>query len=149
MKLKALFTLIAILITVWGGLVYAMPAHKIYLTASEKEGKPLAQPATEFSCHDKIFAVIEIDGLSQDRHKLRAIWRDPAGKDREHTGYEFTVHDSTTRLWVWLKLHRSMEAAVVAFMNPSAGMDEFIGEWELHVAVDDRLMDIKSFSVLC
>ena len=146
---KRFFFIFCISIFMYGSLVHAMPAHKIYLTASEQEGKPLAQPATEFSCHDKIFAVIEIEGLSQDRHKLDAVWRNPAGKDREHTEYEFSMRDSPTRLWVWLKLHRSMEAAVVAFMNPSAGMDEFIGEWTLSLAIDDKPIAIKSFSVLC
>ena len=75
--------------------------------------------------------------------------RDPRGKDREHTEYEFMVHSNAQRIWVWLKLHRSMEAALVAFMNPSAGMDEFIGEWELHVAIDSEPIDKESFSVLC
>ena len=144
-----LLLVFCIAISMYGSLAQAKPAHKIYLTASEQEGRPLTQPATEFSCHDKIFAVIEIDGLSKARHKLDAVWRNPAGKDREHTAYEFTAHDGTARLWVWLKLHRSMEAAVVAFMNPSAGMDEFIGEWELRVAIDSKPIDVKSFSVLC
>ena len=129
--------------------MHASPIHKIYLTASERDGIPLAHPATRFSCHDKIFAVIEMDGLSLDKHKLDAVWRDPLGKDREHTEHEFTVRGSTETIWVWLKLHRSMEAAVVAFMNPSAGMDEFIGDWELYVAVDGKPIDRRSFSVLC
>ena len=147
--IKRFFLALCVSISMYSSLVYATPAHNVYLTASEREGKPLAQPATEFSCHDKIFAVIEIDGLSRDRHKLDALWRDPSGKDREHTAYEFTVNDNTTRLWVWLKLHRPMEAALAAFMNPSAGMDEFIGKWELRVAIDDKQINMKSFSVLC
>ncbi|MDJ0958206.1 MAG: hypothetical protein QNI91_15165 [Arenicellales bacterium] len=130
-------------------LTFATPGHNIYLTASEQEGVPLAQPETQFSCNDKIYAVIELDGLSRDKHKLDAIWRDPRGKDREHTEYEFMVHGNTERIWVWLKLHRPMEAAIVAFMNPSAGMDEFIGKWELHLAIDSKLIDKRSFSVLC
>ena len=134
---------------IFSPLTHATPGHNIYLTASEKEGVPLAQPATQFGCTDKIYAVIEIDGLSRDKHKLDAIWRDPRGKDREHTEYEFMVHNSTERIWVWLKLHRPMEAAIVAFMNPSAGMDEFIGEWELHLAIDNKQIDKRSFSVLC
>ena len=133
----------------FSSLVYAAPAHKIYLTASEQGGIPLAQPDTEFSCHDKIFAVIEVDGLSEDKHRLDAVWLDPLGKDREHTTYEFMVYGNTTKLWVWLKLHRSMEAAVVAFMNPSAGMDEFIGKWELRIAIDGQPIEKKSFSVNC
>lgn len=147
--IKRLFTLLWVAALVVSPLVHATPGHNIYLTASENEGVPLRQPATQFSCNDKIFAVIEVDGLSQDKHKLDAVWRDPRGKDREHTEYEFMVHSNNERIWVWLKLHRPMEAALVSFMNPSAGMDEFIGEWELHLAIDSKPIEKRSFSVLC
>ena len=130
-------------------LSHAESGHHIFLTASEQEGVPLNEPATEFSCSDKIYAVIELTGLPRDTHKLEAIWRDPHGKDREHTEYEFIVNNDKERIWVWLKLHRSSEAALVSFMNPSAGMDEFIGEWELTLAINDKLIDKRSFSVLC
>lgn len=130
-------------------LLHAASDHHIFLTASEQEGVPLNEPATEFACSDKIYAVIEVSGLSRDIHKLDAIWRDPRGKDREHTEYEFIVGNDKERIWVWLKLHRSTEAALVSFMNPSAGMDEFIGEWELQLVLDNKLIDKRSFSVLC
>ena len=123
--------------------------HNIYLTAAEVDEIPQAEPATEFSCSDKIYAVLELAGLSREKHKLDAVWRDPQGKDREHTKYEFQVHGEKERIWVWLKLHRPAEAALVSFMNPSAGMDEFIGEWELTLAIDNYTIDKKTFSVLC
>ena len=123
--------------------------HNVYLTATESEGIPVQQPATEFSCSDKIFAVIELSGLSKDKHKLDAVWRDPQGKDREFTEYEFQAHNNNERIWVWLKLHRPAEAALVSFINPSAGMDEFIGQWELRLAIDNEPFETKSFNVLC
>ena len=123
--------------------------HNVYLTATESDGIPVQQPATEFSCSDKIFAVIELSGLSKQKHKLDAIWRDPQGKDREFTEYEFQAHDDNERIWVWLKLHRPAEAALVSFINPSAGMDEFIGQWELRLAIDNKPFETKSFNVLC
>ncbi len=130
-------------------LSHAASSHHVFLTASEQDGVPLDQPATEFTCSDKIYAVIEVAGLSRDQHKLVAVWRDPHGKDREHTEYKFIVNNDKERIWVWLKLHRSTEAALVSFMNPSAGMDEFIGQWELQLAIDNKPIDKRSFSVLC
>lgn len=130
-------------------LLHAAPKYHIFLTASEQEGVPLDQPATEFTCGDKIYAVIEVSGLPRDMHKLDAVWRDPRGKDREHTEYEFIVSNDDERIWVWLKLHRSTEAALVSFMNPSAGMDEFIGEWEITLLVDGKPIGKQSFTVLC
>jgi len=145
-RLRALCGLTLLLIS---PAAFSAPGHNIYLTASEQAGIPQAQPATQFSCADKIYAVIEVAGLSHDTHRLDAIWRDPHGKDREHTKYEFMVHGDLERIWVWLKLHKSAEAAFVSFLNPSAGMDEFIGEWELHLSIDDDPIDKKSFSVMC
>lgn len=127
----------------------ASAPHNVYLTATESDGIPLQQPATEFSCSDKIYAVIELSGLSREKHKLDAVWRDPQGKDREFTEYEFQTSNDSERIWVWLKLHRPAEAALVSFINPSAGMDEFIGNWELHLAIDNEPLETKSFSVLC
>lgn len=123
--------------------------HSVYLTAVESEGVPVPKPASEFSCSDKIYAVIEFSGLTKETHKLDAVWRDPHGKDREFTEYEFQAHSGQERIWVWLKLHRPAEAAIVSFLNPSAGMDEFIGKWELHLAIDDKPFETKSFNVLC
>jgi hypothetical protein len=127
----------------------SLSPHNVYLTAVESEGVPTGEPATQFSCSDKIFAVIELSGLSRDKHKLNAVWRDPQGKDREFTEYEFRSNNDRERIWVWLKLHRPAEAALVSFINPSAGMDEFIGEWELRLAIDNIPFDTKHFSVLC
>ena len=139
----------------WLAVLVASPAtsaaskHKVYLTAKEQAGAPVAEPATQFSCGDKIYAVLEISGLSREKHRLDAVWRDPYGKDREHTEYEFQVHSDFERIWVWLKLHRSGEAALVSFLNPSAGMEEFIGEWEIRLSLDNSPLENKKFSVLC
>ena len=129
--------------------VFSAANHNIYLTAAEVDEIPKAEPATEFSCSDKIYAVLELRGLSKENHQLDALWRDPQGKDREHTEYEFQVQSDMQRIWVWLKLHRPPEAALVSFMNPSAGMDEFIGTWELRLIIDGETIEKKSFSILC
>ncbi len=110
---------------------------------------PSNEPNSEFGCSDRIYAVIKANGLAKKQHLLEAIWRDPHGKDREHTRYPFVVRHDQERIWVWLKLHRPSEAALVQFMNPSAGMDEFVGEWRIKVLVDGQLIDQKNFNVIC
>lgn len=146
---KTLFSTSLVLAFTFGGSVSAAGNHHVYFTAMESNGVPVQQPATEFSCSDKIFAVIELSGLSREKHRLDAVWRDPQGKDREFTEYEFQAHNDRERIWVWLKLHRPAEAALVSFINPSAGMDEFIGKWELRVAIDNKPIETKNFSVVC
>jgi hypothetical protein len=127
----------------------AAPQHKVYLTAEATDGVPSDKAATDFGCTDTIYAVIELTGASTAKHHLEAVWRDPAGKDRERTRYPFWVGRDQERIWVWLKLHRPTEAALVQFLNPSAGMDEFIGEWQIHLLLDDQPLGIQKFKVLC
>ena len=125
--------------------------YKVYLTNKEVNGVPLTQPVKQFACNDRIFGVVEINrpDVGNGNHTLYATWRNPAGKDQEHTKYPFQVIDGTARLWVWLKLHRSTEASVVQFLNPSAGMDEFVGQWEIQIHIDDKLIAKRKFEVLC
>lgn len=129
----------------------AQTEYNIYLTAKESSGVPLQEPAQTFACSDKIYAVVEVNqpdgGTAQ--HTLHATWRNPSGEDQEVTKYDFQVTSGYARIWVWLKLHRSGEAAIVQFMNPSAGMDEFVGDWELDVRVDGKGVGKRSFEVLC
>jgi hypothetical protein len=151
--MKPLKLLLAVL--VWtafpAATAIAQDGYNVYLTASENADVPLNEPAETFSCSDKIFAVVEVNqpGGETGNHTLEAIWRNPSGEDQEVTRYQFQVTNGYARVWVWLKLHRSGEAAIVQFMNPSAGMEEFIGMWELHVRVDDQRVAKKSFEVIC
>lgn len=129
----------------------AQNGYDIYLTAKENSDVPLKEPAQTFSCSDKIYAVVEIrqpDGGS-GQHTLHATWRNPSGEDQEVTKYDFQVTNGYARIWVWLKLQRSGEAAIVQFMNPSAGMEEFVGDWELEIRVDGERIGKQSFEVLC
>lgn len=129
----------------------AREGYNVYLTAKENQGVPLREPSTDFTCSDKIYGVMEIDNPSAttQTHTLYATWRNPDGEDQEFTKYEFQVTNGHARVWVWLKLHRSTEASIVQFMNPSAGMEEFVGEWELRFQIDKETIAKKTFEVLC
>lgn len=131
------------------GVASAGAEHNIYLTRDAKDDIPLNKPREQFSCSDKIYAVLELNGLDKGRYQLDAVWRGPRGKDQEHTKYPFTVVRKKERIWVWLKLHRDSAAALVQFANPSAGMDEFIGQWQLRLMLNGKPLATKKFNVLC
>lgn len=97
----------------------AQDGYTIYLTASENAGVPLREPATTFSCSDRIYAVVEINrpGGGTGQHTLYAAWRNPAGEDQEITEYQFQQTEGYARIWAWLKLERSGAAAAVQFMK--------------------------------
>lgn len=128
----------------------AKDEYTLYLTAKADSGDPANEPARRFSCSDKIYAVLEINRPGDTtRHTLFATWRNPSGEDQEFTKYSFQLINGRARIWVWLKLRRSAESSLVQFMNPSAGMEEFVGEWELRLRVDEQSIGKKKFEVIC
>jgi len=149
--MKTANPLLALILGVCLPLAGHAAAYEVYLTARAHSGVPLREPAGTFSCDDKIYAVLEVnlaDSGSGPR-TLRATWRNPYGEDQEITEYPFQITNGNARVWVWLKLHRSGEAAIVQFLNPSAGKEEFVGQWELRMQVDEREVAKKSFEVVC
>lgn len=125
--------------------------YKVYLTSKADAGVPLYEPMTTFSCEDKIFGVVEISNRPDDtgRHILYATWRNPSGEDQEVTEYPFQLIDGNVRIWVWLKLHRSSGSSLFQGMNPGGGLEEFAGDWELRVRIDDQPIATKDFELIC
>ncbi len=131
------------------GFAQTGPDYSIHLTAKTDDGVPSDEASTEFGCTEQIYAVLTLTGLPRRRHDLEAVWRDPHGKDREHTKYPFTVRYDQERIWVWLKLHRSTESSLVQFVDPSAGMEGFVGEWRVTFHLDGELIGEQLFNVIC
>ncbi len=126
----------------------AATSLNVFVTTSIKNGVPVSSSSDEFNCTDKIFSVIDIQGLSNGQHILNADWIDPSGKRREQTTYNFNGAGSI-RITVWLKLHPPRGATLLSSFNPAWGMDEFIGRWEIRISVDQSPVTQKWFSVLC
>lgn len=96
-----------------------------------------------------IYAVVETSGLEKAKHTLDAVWRDPQGTERERTQFPFWVKRDRERLWVWLKLHRAKGASLLQFVDPSAGLSEFIGKWQVKLFIDGKRISKQEFIVLC
>ena len=60
-----------------------------FVTSSIENGVPVSSLSNEFNCADKIFSVIDIQGLRNGEHTLNVDWIDPSGKRREQTTYSF------------------------------------------------------------
>ncbi len=119
-----------------------------FFTSSIKNGVPVSSSNDEFNCSDRIFSVIDIQGLTNGEHTLNVDWIDPSGSRREQTTYSFHRAGSI-RITVWLKLHPPSGTTLLSAFNPALGMDEFIGRWEVRISVDQSTMIQKWFSVLC
>jgi len=131
----------------------AVPARntgiRTYLTALEEDGIPSLKGSADFACQDRIFAVMELDTKPRSHHKLVFLWQDPAGKVRERTQYPFTAFSKHNRVWAWLKLSGGTGSVFIKWLDPNAGLDEFIGEWIVKFKLDGREVASKHFQVLC
>ncbi len=126
-------------------------SHTLHFSLGDKHGFPLNDAKSEFDCSDKIYTTIELSNYPLGKHHFSIVWTDPAGDDRERTEYDFQVrnHDQPMRLWSWLSLRRSTGSGMLQWLNPAAGLEEFIGPWSVEVRIDNKKIDSQSFEVSC
>lgn len=125
-------------------------SQNIYFSLAGEHGAPLHEARQNFDCEDKIYTVVELTNFELGKHKLSIIWTDPSETDRERTEYDFYVRDENElRLWGWLSLSRARGAGMLQWVNPAAGLEEFIGPWTVTVRVDDKEIERKQFEVSC
>jgi len=124
-------------------------SSKIYFALANEYDLPLNNERKHFSCSDKVFSVVELNNLPKTKYKLSFTWIDPNGNERERTEFPFTVTQAKTRLWSWLSLSASDGASMIQWINPAAGLEEFIGLWNVEIRVNGREISTQSFEVIC
>ena len=122
----------------------AEPVADVFLTLNPKE------PAqTSFSCDDQIYLTIKFANHQPKLHQINISWKDPNDQERENNSFPFFVTQKESVAWASLKLHRSVGAGMLQWVNPAAGMEEFIGQWTVNVKVGSLVNETKEFEVLC
>lgn len=129
--------------------MHKVQGHKLYLSLGDQFSTPLYAPQEIFDCTDKIYTVLELQNHPLGKHQLSVRWIDPNGTVREHTQYDFHVRIQNTRLWAWLSLSRGFGSGMLKWANPAAGLEEFIGLWEIDVKVDGKRVSKENFEVSC
>jgi len=124
-------------------------SHHLYFSLANEHGSPTTKEKKSFECEDKIYAVIELTNFKLGKHKLSMVWTDPHGTDRERTEYDFHVREQNTRLWSWLSLSRGRGGAMFQWINPAAGLEDFVGPWTVTVRVNNKKIQKEQFEVSC
>ena len=122
---------------------------KVYFTLGNQHEFPLTDEREVFGCSDKIFTVVELDHLPKATYQLSIAWIDPSDTERERSEYPFSVTLDQTRLWSWLSLSRATGAGLIQWIDPAAGLEEFIGEWTVEVRINNKKISTKNFEVVC
>lgn len=125
------------------------PQSKVYFSLGDQYEYPLTDDRTSFGCSDKIFTVIELSYLPKSTYDLAIVWIDPSNTERERTEYPFDVVTDQTRLWSWLRLSPAKGAAMIQWINPAAGLEEFVGPWTVEVRINNQKIASKNFEVIC
>lgn len=125
------------------------PRSQSYLALSNQHGAPTTEAQTSFDCTDKIFVVAELTHFKRGKHQLSVRWVDPADQVRETTDYPFFVQQDKTRIWAWLSLSRGAGAGILQWLDPAAGLEEFVGPWRVTLAVDGKRLHENEFEVDC
>lgn len=124
-------------------------SHILYLSLGDQNNVPSETNQEIFDCTDKVYAVVELTAYPVGEHHLSVRWSDPSDSVREHTQYKFQVRSETTRLWAWLSLSRGFGSGMLQWVNPAAGLEDFIGIWEIDVKIDGKPIGKDKFEVSC
>jgi len=124
-------------------------SHKVYLSDGDEHGFPQTYKKDVFECTEKIYSVLELSDYPIGTYQLSVAWIDPTRDVRERTEYEFRVRESETRLWAWLTLSRATGASILQWIDPAAGLEEFVGDWKIEVRVNDKKLASSDFQVVC
>ena len=122
---------------------------RVYLALSDEHERPLSFGKETFGCEEKIFAVAELSNYPKGKHEFSVKWTDPANTLREHTRYPFHINKKETRLWSWLSLRRGAGAGMLQWIDPAAGLEDFIGPWEVEVHIDGKKLASLKMEVNC
>ncbi len=121
------------------------PIADVYLNTNPKS----APQEGAFNCDDQVYLTIKFANHQPKLHQINISWKDPNGTERENNSFPFFVTEKESLAWASLKLHRSVGAGMLQWINPAAGMEEFIGIWSVEVQVGDLLNKTLTFEVLC
>mgnify|MGYP003310958499 CR=1 FL=1 len=124
--------------------------HDWYVTNEiDDNGQPTRPKSSIFDCSDRIHAVVAVKDIEHGKHVLEVDWIDPSGKQRETELYRFNHSGYRQQIWAWLTLHPPPRTIALRLFNPSYGMQDFIGIWNVDVSINGITFGNKQFEVLC
>lgn len=113
-----------------------------------------AQQGQSFDCFEQIFVRIDLedqDTESTYEHWDTVVeWINPRDETQERTNIRTTyIKGQPTQSHAYLKLNAGKGNSIFRFMDPSLGVEEFIGPWKAKVIMDGKRFAEKEFVVEC
>lgn len=115
----------------------------IFLTNNIEE----KEEREHFYCKERMYAVVA-ELKDKGNHMMRAEWISPRG-EKYQSQNSFLVAVSPLDAWVWLELNPGFGGSLFSNIDPSVGMEKFLGSWGVKIFLDEKLMQEKRFIVSC
>ena len=128
--------------------IFALSAE-ISFSSKKIGASPQLTYETEFTCSDKIYILLQTQGLSIGIYNIELHWINPLNKRQELTKFDAYVSDDKQLIWAWLRLQAPSNSQVIRAFDPSFGMRNFIGLWRVKIHIDGKLLSTEKFDVLC
>ena len=125
------------------------PEYSFSFSSQQNNGLPIISNESQFDCSNQIYAIVNAKNLDDQPVQATVVWKNPAGDIQEKTPVNLYPVEGKALGWAWIKLHKSTGASLLSFMDDSIGMDEFIGDWQIELLIDDKKVTDNSFNVLC
>ena len=108
----------------------------------------------QFGCDDTIYLFLESSDKSLPGQSLNTVWKNEASGLRHETSNPFELKKSGKRYWSWSGIRfQPGDAGALnllnAFLDPVAGREKFIGEWQIRVEVKGKYEKDLKINVLC
>jgi hypothetical protein len=142
-----------LLLLAWTGMAHAEPVVEINFGASTRnflDGRIEVVDAGEsFDCSERIWGVVRVNGLPTGDNRLVIHWVSPHEERFLARPITKRVRDSNADVYIsaFLELENSLN--LVSFMDPAAGLEPYIGEWNAELFSNGVRVDGAPFNVIC
>ena len=109
-------------------------------------------PRVQFTCDDRIHGVAALPELASGEHEIEIRWLGPTGELEHRQDFRFAIPSSSTvKKTIYLSSFIEFRNAggLVSLFDPSAGLDAFIGNWNVVVLDNEGEIAANQFSVIC
>ena len=119
----------------------------------------VTDPGHQFDCNQRIYAVAQISGLAAGEQNLAIQWFGPSGELEYEQDFEFSSSDNATPglnraaadspLYLSSYIEFHSQGFLASLFEPGAGLESYIGDWDVRVNANGSDAGSAQFSLMC
>ena len=119
----------------------------------------VSDPGHQFDCNQRIYAVAQVSGLAAGDQSLAIQWFGPSGELEYEQDFEFSSNDNATSglgqamaekpLYLSSYIEFHSQGFLASLFEPGAGLESYIGDWDVRVSANGTDAGSTQFSLMC